>query len=149
MTSNPFMVGGPDSFDTQIMEHADGHILCKGGAEGYQALGIMPGVLRAGSPGLGIIIKISDGDLSAHTSPRAKIQAHARPAVALEMLRQLGVPLHRRKCRPWLLTVQACPSIIGVTLKLGAALHCSLCPETDNESDTVDDRLSMTLASVL
>ena len=90
MTSNPFMVGGPDSFDTDIMGHAAGRILCKGGAEGYQALGIMPGVLGAGSPGLGIIFKISDGDLAAHTSSSGSY-GHIRPAVALEVLRQLGV----------------------------------------------------------
>jgi L-asparaginase II len=90
MISNPFMIGGPDSFDTDIMESAPGRILCKGGAEGYQALGIQPGVLGAGSPGMGIIIKISDGDLAPHSRPSGVSQGHARPAVALEVLRQLG-----------------------------------------------------------
>jgi L-asparaginase II len=91
MTANPFMVGGPDSFDTRIMECAGGRILCKGGAEGYQALGIMPGVLEPGSPGLGVIIKISDGDLAGHSRPSGDSYGHTRPAVALEVLRQLGV----------------------------------------------------------
>ncbi len=90
MTSNPFMVGGPDSFDTQIMENTAGRILCKGGAEGYQALGIMPGVLGAGSPGMGVIIKISDGDLGTHSGSSGDGHGHARPAVALEVLSQLG-----------------------------------------------------------
>jgi L-asparaginase II len=90
MISNPFMVGGPDSFDTDIMESAAGRILCKGGAEGYQALAIQPGILGAGSPGIGIIIKISDGDLAPHSRPSGVPQGHARPAVALEVLRQLG-----------------------------------------------------------
>jgi L-asparaginase II len=90
MTSNPFMVGGPDSFDTFIMRHTAGRILSKGGAEGYQALGIMPGVLGSGFPGLGVIIKISDGDLSPHSRPAGESHGHARPAVALEVLRQLG-----------------------------------------------------------
>ncbi len=90
MTSNPFMIGGPDSFDTDIMECTAGRILCKGGSEGYQALAIQPGVLGAGSPGMGIIIKISDGDLAPHSRPSGVSQGHARPAVVLEVLRQLG-----------------------------------------------------------
>ncbi len=80
MTTNPFMVGGPDSFDTKLMEAAEGQIVCKGGAEGYQALGILPGVLSPDSPGIGIAFKISDGDRP----------GRARPAVSLEVLRQLG-----------------------------------------------------------
>ncbi|MGE5224862.1 MAG: asparaginase, partial [Omnitrophica WOR_2 bacterium] len=88
MTANPFMVGGPSSFDTRLMEVGGGRILCKGGAEGFQALGILPGALGAGSAGLGIAIKISDGDLASHTDGK---YGHARPAVALEALRQLGI----------------------------------------------------------
>ncbi len=88
MSANPFMVGGPDSFDTHLMEAGGGRIICKGGAEGYQALGILPGALGKGSPGLGVAIKISDGDLGSHT--RAPF-GHVRPAVSLEALRQLGV----------------------------------------------------------
>lgn len=95
MTSNPFMVGGPSSFDTGIMEAGGGRILSKGGAEGYQAIGILPGVLSPGSPGLGIAIKISDGDLASHTEDGF---GHARPAVALEVLRQLGI-LNRQELK--------------------------------------------------
>ncbi len=91
MTSNPFMVGGPDSFDTHLMEAAAGRILCKEGAEGYQAIGILPGALGAGSPGMGVILKISDGDLDAHSRPHGEGAGHVRPAVALEALSQLGV----------------------------------------------------------
>jgi L-asparaginase II len=80
MTTNPFMVGGPDSFDTHLMETVGGRILCKGGAEGYQALGILAGALAPESPGIGITFKISDGD------GRGRV----RPAVSLEVLRQLG-----------------------------------------------------------
>jgi len=80
MTAFPEMVGGPDSFDTHLMQAARGQIIAKGGAEGYQGLGLLPGALRPGSPALGIAFKISDGD------PRGR----ARSGVALEILRQLG-----------------------------------------------------------
>jgi L-asparaginase II len=81
MTSHPDMVGGPDSFDTHLMQAMGGQVLAKSGAEGYCGLGLPPGALSAGSPGVGVALKISDGD-SKH---------RARPAVILEILRQLGV----------------------------------------------------------
>jgi L-asparaginase II len=90
MTANPNMVGGPDSFDTRLMIACGGRILCKGGAEGYQALGLLPGALGPGSPALGITIKISDGDLGAHSRAQGDPHGRARPAVTLEILRQLG-----------------------------------------------------------
>jgi L-asparaginase II len=89
MKSNSEMVGGPDSFDTHLMQATGGRILCKGGAEGFLALGLLPGALRSGSPALGIAIKISDGDLGAHSRAHGDPHGHARPAVALEVLRQL------------------------------------------------------------
>lgn len=79
MMDNPFMVGGPNRFDTLLMEATPGRIISKEGAEGYQAMGIMPGAMGAGSPALGIALKITDGDLT----------NRARPAVALEVLSQL------------------------------------------------------------
>ena len=45
MTSNARMVAGPGRFDTALMDAADGKILCKAGAEGYQIMGLMPGPL--------------------------------------------------------------------------------------------------------
>lgn len=90
MTSHPEMVGGPDSFDTYLMKVGDGKIVCKGGAEGYLALGLLPGAIKPGSPALGITIKISDGDLGAHSRAQGDPHGHARPAVILEVLRQLG-----------------------------------------------------------
>jgi L-asparaginase II len=80
MMFNPDMVGGPGRFDTRLMEAARGRLLVKGGAEGFQAIGIMPGALYPNSPALGIALKISDGDQ----------KSRARPAVALEVLRQLN-----------------------------------------------------------
>lgn len=79
MTSHPDMVGGPGRFDTRLMEVAQGRIVAKGGAEGYQGIGLLPGALGHGSPALGIAMKIADGD----------IRGRARPAVALEVLRRL------------------------------------------------------------
>ncbi len=80
MTAYPEMVGGPGRFDTLLMRIGQGKILSKGGAEGYQGLGLMPGALGPGSPALGITFKISDGDA----------RRKARSAVAVEILRQLG-----------------------------------------------------------
>lgn len=80
MTSHPDMVGGPQRFDTRLMEVGRGRILVKGGAEGYQGIGLLPGALGADSPGIGIVIKISDGD------PLAR----ARHGVGLAILQALG-----------------------------------------------------------
>ncbi len=80
MTAYPEMVAGPGRFDTLLMDVAGGSILSKGGAEGYQAIAIAPGHLGKGTPGVGITIKISDGDLT----------DRVRPLVAVEILRQLG-----------------------------------------------------------
>jgi len=80
MTDNAYMVGGPNRFDTMLMEVTSGRIVSKEGAEGYQAMGIMPGALGHDSPALGIAFKISDGDL----------RNRARPAVSLEILSQLN-----------------------------------------------------------
>jgi L-asparaginase II len=91
MLTNPDMIGGPDSFDTHLMQAAQGRVVCKGGAEGYQAFGVMPGALQPGSPALGIAFKISDGDLKGHNRPADDPTGHVRPAVTLEILRQLGV----------------------------------------------------------
>ncbi len=63
MTTHPEMVSGHKEFDCRLMEVGRGDIVCKRGAEGFQAIGLMPGVAGAGSPGVGITFKVSDGDL--------------------------------------------------------------------------------------
>ncbi|MEA3351541.1 MAG: asparaginase [Chloroflexota bacterium] len=78
--SHPEMISGPGRFDTRLIEVGAGSIIVKGGAEGYMGLGIMPEALASNTPGMGVTIKISDGDA----------KGRARPAVALEVLRQLG-----------------------------------------------------------
>ena len=90
MLTYPDMIGGPDNFDTFLMQVAQGRVICKGGAEGFQAFGIMPGTIKPGSPGLGVAFKISDGDLKGHNRPYGDPRGHVRPAVTLEILRQLG-----------------------------------------------------------
>lgn len=88
MTSHPEMISGPDEFDCRLMQVGGGKIICKRGAEGFQAIGLMPDVLGAGSPGVGIAFKVSDGDLLFRTidiEPRNRV----RPAVTLEILRQV------------------------------------------------------------
>jgi L-asparaginase II len=90
MTTYPNMIGGPDSFDTHLMNTMPGRLVCKGGAEGYQAMGLLPGALGPASPALGIVFKISDGDLKGHNRPVEDPRGRVRPPVALEILRQLG-----------------------------------------------------------
>jgi L-asparaginase II len=87
MWKHPDMVAGPERFDTAFMAAGRGKWISKVGAEGFLAIGIGPGILGDASPGIGIAIKIADGDrkfTDGHTETRA------RPAVALEVLRQLG-----------------------------------------------------------
>lgn len=81
MMAHPLMIAGPGKFDTALMTVGADKIFSKGGAEGYQIIGVMPGILSEDSPGLGIAIKISDGD------PKAR----ARTSVSLTILKALGV----------------------------------------------------------
>ncbi len=89
MTSHPEMVSGPGEFDCELMNIGGGKIVCKRGAEGFQIVGLLPGALRNDSPGIGIALKVSDGDAS---RMNAELESHfrVRPAVMLEALRQLG-----------------------------------------------------------
>lgn len=87
MTVHSEMVGNHGEFDTELMRVAAGKIVTKRGAEGFQIVGIRPGVIH--ERGVGIAVKVSDGDKSSmdddlHTHVRV------RPPVALEILRQLG-----------------------------------------------------------
>jgi L-asparaginase II len=79
MTAYPEMVRGPGGLDTELMRRRPGLLVTKGGAEGYQGLGLVPGAVRPGSPGLGVAFKVADG------------AGRAVSIVALEVLRQLGL----------------------------------------------------------
>ncbi|MEN8240710.1 MAG: asparaginase [Chloroflexota bacterium] len=84
MTAHPDMVAGPDRFDSALMDAAGGRIVAKAGSEGYQGIGVLPGASGENSPGLGIAIKIADGDR----------RDTIRPVVVLEILQQLGILDH-------------------------------------------------------
>lgn len=90
MTSYPEMVSGYGEFDEQLMKVGEGKFVCKRGAEGYQIVGILPGTLGPDSPGIGITVKVSDGDAS-RLGSRLESISRVRPAVVVEILRQLGV----------------------------------------------------------
>ncbi len=90
MTSNPQMISGEGEFDCELMKAGAGRIVSKRGAEGFQALGLMPGAVGAGSHGIGIAFKVSDGDLMTRTINIEPLH-RVRPAVTLEILRQMGV----------------------------------------------------------
>jgi L-asparaginase II len=89
MMANPIMVAGTERFDTRLMEVCTKRILAKGGAEGFMAIGILSGALGAESPGIGIAFKVSDGDASIRQAD-GSFRNRVRPAMALEILRQLG-----------------------------------------------------------
>ena len=80
MYNHPNMVGGPDRFDTNFMLASPEKAVSKMGAEGYMCLGLPPNEQKNRPNGIGIAIKIADGDS----------KGRARPVVALETLRQLG-----------------------------------------------------------
>ena len=89
MTTHSEMVSGYGEFDCELMKAGKGKIVCKRGAEGFQIVGLLPGTLGKDSPGVGIAFKVSDGDASrrdANLEPSSRV----RPAVTLEILRQLG-----------------------------------------------------------
>ncbi len=79
MAGHPEYVSGFGRFDTRIMQVGRGRFVSKTGAEGYQALGTLPNLTIVGSKGVGIALKISDGD------PHEKV----RTAMMVEILRQL------------------------------------------------------------
>lgn len=79
MMAFPEMISGPrQSLDTELMKAAKGKIVSKGGADGYQAIGIMPGVVD--EHGIGITFKVLDGDAS----------GRARSVVSVELLKAFG-----------------------------------------------------------
>ncbi|MCP4138790.1 MAG: asparaginase [Chloroflexi bacterium] len=81
MMAHPEMVSGFGRFDTRLMQVGRGKFVVKTGAEGYQAVGILPGLTEASPKGVGIALKISDGDAT----------GRVREAVMVEILRQFGV----------------------------------------------------------
>jgi len=72
------MIGGSERLDTMIMQSLRGQVISKVGADGVYVAGVLPS--PQWKTGLGIAFKIEDGD-----------DKRARPVVAVELLRQLGI----------------------------------------------------------
>ena len=89
MIGNPEMISGAGEFDCRLMQTGKGQIICKRGAEGFQAIGLRPGVLGPESPGVGITFKVSDGDLTFRKLDIEPLN-RVRPAMTLEILTQIG-----------------------------------------------------------
>jgi L-asparaginase II len=77
---NPVMVAGVGRFDTSLMHAVRVPLVSKGGAEGYQAVGIPPGILPDGYAA-GLTLKVHDGDSG----------KRARSLVTVAVLQSLGV----------------------------------------------------------
>ncbi len=89
MAAHSEMISGYGEFDCELMKVGDGKIITKRGAEGFQAIGLLPGAINSTSPGIGIAFKVTDGDAS-RMNDELESAARVRPAVTLEILRQLG-----------------------------------------------------------
>lgn len=88
MTMHSEMVSNYGEFDCELMKIGAGKIVTKRGAEGFQIIGLMPGVY--GKNGVGIAFKVTDGDKSS-MSDKLETSARVRPSVTLEILKQLKV----------------------------------------------------------
>jgi L-asparaginase II len=78
MVNHPELIGGSERLDTMLMQAAEGKIISKVGADGVWLCGILPS--EKYPTGLAIALKVEDGD-----------DKRARPVVAVEILRQLGI----------------------------------------------------------
>ncbi len=87
MTTFPEMVSNHGEFDCELMKAAAGRIITKRGAEGFQIIGLIPDSPE--SRGIGIAFKVVDGDAS-RMNDNLESSSRVRPAVALEILRQLS-----------------------------------------------------------
>ena len=101
MMAHPFMVGGPQRFDTDIMSAAGGSLVTKIGAEGFHGVAVMPGHSGVFPGGLGIAVKIADGDLSLRAGSVAVVQVlKTLKVLCSEELRDL-VDYDRRPLCNW------------------------------------------------
>jgi L-asparaginase II len=78
MMQYPELIGGSERLDTKLMQAAPGRVISKVGADGIWLCGVLP--CDRWPAGLGIALKVADGD-----------DFRARPVVAIEILRQLGI----------------------------------------------------------
>ncbi|MDI1241992.1 MAG: asparaginase [bacterium] len=78
MLNHPELIGGSERLDTMLMQAAEGKMISKVGADGVWLCAVLPSEKHP--TGLAIALKIEDGD-----------DKRARPVVAVEILRQLGI----------------------------------------------------------
>ena len=74
----PDLIGGSERLDTMLMEAAGGRVISKVGADGVWLCGVLPS--EQWPTGLAIALKVEDGD-----------DKRARPVIAVEILRRLGM----------------------------------------------------------
>jgi L-asparaginase II len=89
MTNCPDMVGGQKRFDSDVMRVAAGGLIAKGGAEGFQGVGVIPF-------GPGVALKISDGGEVAATTATMRALDHLellRPDALLRLHDYLTPPI--------------------------------------------------------
>lgn len=86
MIAHPEMVSNYGEFDYELMKISQGKIVTKRGAEGFQIIGLMPGVY--GENGVGIAFKVTDGDKYS-MNDNLETTTRVRPPVTLEILKQL------------------------------------------------------------
>jgi L-asparaginase II len=79
ITSHPLMIEGTGEMDTELMTLTGGRLVSKVGAEGVYTASVLP--CEEWRRGLGVAIKLEDGDR----------KERARPVAVVETLRQLGV----------------------------------------------------------
>lgn len=77
---NPNLIAGTNCFDSHFVSHGQGIIFCKSGADGLQSISLMP--CQKFPKGLGIAIKIADGDGNRTICP----------LVVKELFTILGIP---------------------------------------------------------
>jgi L-asparaginase II len=86
MINHPELIAGEGRFDTHLMRAGQGQLMSKGGAEGFQGIGIFPGVLGPDGPAYGLAIKIADGS---HVHRSVSI-------IALSVLHQIGLRFDKK-----------------------------------------------------
>jgi len=86
MMAHPEMISNFGEFDCELMKAGAARIVTKRGAEGFQIVGVMPGVYAEN--GVGIAFKVTDGDAS-RMNDDLESSTRVRPAITLEILRQL------------------------------------------------------------
>lgn len=103
-TMHPECIAGPKRFDTELLRKSQGMLISKTGADGLHALSVRPSSMYP--HGLGIVIKIADGD------PRQRI----RPFVIQWLLKKLRIPCDDQAFAPFVPSTVNLRQIVVSTL---------------------------------